>query len=110
MNSRVVVAIEGVLLAGAAAFLISQVAGVWPSVATMFAARDLHKARASADRKATEKTLRSLVRRRPRDGGLRLLLSRTIMSGGDHKKAGDAYAEAAKRSATPGCRAAAELG
>ncbi|MHC5056397.1 MAG: hypothetical protein ACYTKD_17000 [Planctomycetota bacterium] len=110
MNSRVVVALEGVLLAGAAAFLIFQVAGVWPSVATMFAARSLHKARASGDRKATEKTLRSLLRRRPRDGGLRLLLSRTILSGGDYRKAGDAYAEAAKRSAAPGRRAAAEVG
>jgi tetratricopeptide (TPR) repeat protein len=104
------VTLVSVFLALAAAFLISQVASVWPTVATMAAARDLRKARASENRKETEAAARSLIRRRPENGELHLLLSRTILDGGDPKKAGSAYAAAAKRSLTSRHRAAVQVG
>ncbi len=110
MSSRVVVTLESVFLALAAAFLLFQIASVWPTVATMIAARDLRKARASENRKETKEATRALIRRRPEDGELRLLLSRTLLDGGDSRKARDAYAAAAKRSLTPRHHAAVQVG
>jgi tetratricopeptide (TPR) repeat protein len=104
------VALQGVLLAGAVVFLLSQVVGIWPTVATKLGASSLHDARTAGNRKRTEKAVRALIKQRPRDGELRLLLARTILAGGDFKKARKEYAAAAKQSASPGHRAAAELG
>ena len=110
MNKRVVVALGGVLLAGAVAFLASQALRIWPTVSTKLAVRGLCDARASGDLGKTEQAARSLVRKTPTDGRLRLLLSRTVFDRGDFGKAGKAYAEAAKRSLLPGHRASAEVG
>jgi len=110
VNKRGLVALGGVLLAGAVAFLAFQALRIWPTVSAKLAVRGLYNARMSGDLGKTEKAARSLVRQRPADGPLRLLLSRTVFDRGDFGKAEKAYGEAAKRSRSPSHRAAAEVG